>query len=332
MKIRYQALALALLVPLMGGAGCNDVRAKSAFKDGNKAYREENFKKSIESYQRAVDLKPDMAEAHFYLGSAHQAMFRPGKETPENKAHLDTAIAEYKKSLEVNSGASENLKKVRANSLAALTGIYSEDPYKSFDEALSYAKQLVQENPNDPKNLFAMANLYEKFGKIDEAEETYRRVVEVNPNDAKACAALAGFYNKPLWDSKSKFELAISTLEKCATIDPNDPSGWYKVAVFYWDKAYRDPLLNDEAKDSYADKGLEAADKALSVKPDYVDGLVYKGLLLRVKAQVTNNPRMRLQYLDQAQTLAKQAKQLRTEQAAASTPAAAASAAPTPGG
>lgn len=321
MKIRYQALALALLVPLIGGAGCNDVRAKSAFKDGNKAYREENFRKSIESYQRAVDLKPDMAEARFYLGSAHQAMYRPGKETPDNKAHLDTAIAEFKKSLEVNGGTTDNLKKVRANTLAALTGIYSDDPYKSFDDALAYAKQLVQENPNDPKNLFAMANLYEKFGKIDEAEGTYRRVVEVNPNDAKGCAALAGFYNKPLWDNRSKFDLAISTLEKCATIDPNDPSGWYKVAVFYWDKAYRDPLLNDRDKDAFADKGLEAVDKALATKPDYVDGLVYKGLLLRVKAQVTNNQQQRLQYLDQAQTLAKQAKQLRTEQAAAPTPA-----------
>lgn len=330
MKIRYQALALALLVPLLGGAGCNDVRAKSAFKDGNKAYREENFKKAAEHYQRAVDLKPDMAEAHFYLGSAQQAMFRPGKETPDNKAHLDTAIAEFKKSLEVNNDATENLKKVHANALAALTGIYAEEPYKSFDEALSYAKQLVQANPNEPKNLFAMANLYEKFGKIDEAEETYRRVVEVNPNDAKACAALAGFYNKPLWDNKSKFELAIATLEKCATIDPNDPSGWYKVAVFYWDKAYRDPLLNDQAKDAYADKGLEAVDKALATKPDYVDGLVYKGLLLRVKAQVTNNTGQRQQYLEQAQTLAKQAKQLRTEQAATSKPSAA-SASPAPG-
>ena len=84
-------------------------------------------------------------------------------------------------------------------------------------------------------------------------------------------------------------------------------------------------------KDAYADKGLEAVDKALATKPDYVDGLVYKGLLLRVKAQVTNNLRLRQQYLDQAQTLAKQAKQLRTEQASAATPASAASASPAPG-
>jgi tetratricopeptide (TPR) repeat protein len=319
MKIRRQALVLFLLAPLLA-AGCSRVRAKSAFKDGNKAYKEENFKKAIESYERAIALDPGMAEAMFYLGSAHQAMYRPGKETPDNKAHLDDAIKQFKASIEANNGATENLKKVKFNTLAALTGIYSDAPYKDFDQALSYAEQLVKENPTDPKNLFAMANLYEKFDKVDKAEETYKKAVEVNANDPKACAALAGYYNKPLWDGKSRFEDAITTLQRCATIDPNDATGFYKVAVFYWDKAFRDPMLNDKQKDSYADKGLEAVDKALSIKPDYVDGLVYKGLLLRVKAQVTNNPRLRAEYLDTATTLAKQAKELRSQQGPAAKP------------
>jgi tetratricopeptide (TPR) repeat protein len=319
MTIRKATLALILLVPL-AAAGCARVQAKSAFRDGNKAYKEENYKKAIQLYEHALELDPSMAEARFYLGSSHQAMFRPGKETADNKAHLQAAVDAYKASLEANSGATENLKKVKANALAALTGIYAEDPFKSYDEALKYAEQLVQENPNDPKNLFAMANLFEKFEKVDRAEETYKKVVEVNLQDPKACGALAGFYNKPLWDGKSRFDQAIETLQRCATIAPNDPQGFYKVSVFFWDKAYRDPILSDKQKDEYADKGLEAVDKALAIKPDYVDGLVYKGLLLRVKAQVTTNQRLRQQYLDQAQTLAKQAKELRLLQAEQAAP------------
>ena len=315
-----KTLALLLLFTV-ASTGCARVRAKSAFRDGNKAYKEENYKKAVGFYEKAVELDPSMAEALFYLGSAHQALFRPGKEALDNKAHLDTAIDDFKKSLDANTGSSPSLKAVKANTLAALTGMYSEEPFKNYDEALKYADQLVQENPNDPKNLFAMANLFEKFEKVDRAEETYRKVVEVNAKDAKACGALAGFYNKPLWDGKSKFDQAIETLQRCATIDPSDPQGFYKVSVFYWDKAYRDPLLNDKQKDEYADKGLESVDKALAIKPDYVDGLVYKGLLLRVKAQVTNNPKLRQQYLDQAQTLAKQAKELRLQQAEQAAPA-----------
>ncbi len=320
---RTRILALFLVLPLLIG-GCGRLRAKQAFRDGNKAYKEENFKKARDYYQRAVELDPDFSEAHFYLGSCWQSMYRPGKETDENKQNLERAIEAYKKAIEVNQGTTPNLRSVKQNALAALTGIYADEPYRNFDEALKNAQQLVQENQNDPKNLFAMANLYEKFEHVADAETAYMKVVELNPNDAKGCAALAGFYNKPLWEGRSRFEDAITTLERCATLDSNDPTGFYKVAVFYWDKSFRDPMLDDQQKDVYADKGLEAVDKALGIKPDYVDGLVYKGLLLRVKAQVTSNQRLRQQYLDQAQTRAKQAKELRLQQAA--------EAAPTPAG
>jgi tetratricopeptide (TPR) repeat protein len=316
---RTRLVLLAVVVSLVGG-GCTRLLAKQAFRDGNKAYKEENYKKAREFYERAVELNPRFAEAFFYLGSCWQSMYRPGKETEENRQNLESAVDAFKKAIEVNDGSTPNLKTVKQNALAALTGIYADEPYKDFEQALDYAKQLVQENPNEPKNLFAMANLYEKFEHVVEAEEAYQKVVELNPNDAKACAALAGFYNKPLWEGRSRFDDAISTLERCASLDPDDATGFYKVAVFYWDKAFRDPLLNDKQKDEFADKGLEAVDKALGIKPDYVDGLVYKGLLLRVKAQVTPNQRLRTQYLDQAQTLAKQAKELRLQQAAEAAP------------
>ena len=136
MKMRYAALALLAPIAL---AGCSKVGSRSAFQDGNKAYKEENFKKAITSYQKALDYDPNMAEARFYLGSSYQALYRPGKETPENKANLDQAIEAYKAALEENKADTPNLKAVKANTLAALTGIYSEDPYKNYDEALSVA-------------------------------------------------------------------------------------------------------------------------------------------------------------------------------------------------
>jgi tetratricopeptide (TPR) repeat protein len=320
MKMRSRALMLTLVAPILLTAGCNTVRAKSAFKDGNKAYKEEKFKQAIESYQHALDLAPNMAEAMFYLGSSHQNLYRPGKDNPENREHLDDAVKWYKACVEADTGETDQLKAVKLNALAALTAIYAEPPYKNYDDAIGYAQQLSKENPDDPKYNFALANLYEKFDKVDKAEETYKKVAEQNPSDAKACAALAGFYNKPLWDGRSRFDDAINTLQQCAVIDAQDPTGFYKVAVFYWDKAYRDPDIKEKQKDEYADKGLEYVGKALALKPDYVDALVYKGLLLRVKAVVTTNLRTRQQYLDEAAMLAKQAKELRAQQSAASAP------------
>jgi tetratricopeptide (TPR) repeat protein len=216
---------------------------------------------------------------------------------------------------------------VKINTLGALTAIYSDDPYKDLATAEKYAQQLVADNPNDAKNLYAMANLYEKFGKIQEAEDLYKKIAEMNPNDPKACGALAAFYNKPLWEGRSKFDQAIQTLERCASLAPDDASGYQKIASFYWDKAYRDPLLSDDFKDQYADKGLENVDKALKIKPDYFEAIIYKGLLYRVKAGVTKNPRQRQQFLDEAATLQKKGLELRKQQQQEQASAAAAAAA-----
>jgi tetratricopeptide (TPR) repeat protein len=314
MKSRLCVVALSALALAVSGVGCARIQAKVAFKEGNRLYKEENFRKAIDEYKRAIELDPNMAEAYFYMGSSNQALYRPGKEGEDNKARLDAAIEAYKASLEKNTGGTENLRKVKLSTLSALTGIYSEDPYKDFDQAFGYAQQLVQDEPTNPRNLFAMANLYEKFEKVAEAEQSYQKAFEVNPQDVKSCNALAAFYNKPLWEGKSKFDDSIATLEKCAALEPNDPAGYYRIAQFFWDKAYRDPLLDDAQKDAYADKGLAEVDKALQMKPDHVDAIVYKGLLFRVKAQVSRNPRLRMQYLDQAQTLQKQALELKKEQ------------------
>jgi tetratricopeptide (TPR) repeat protein len=330
MKTQHRLISLLLVLPLLCGIGCSQVRAKAAFKDANKLYKEENFRRAIEKYERAIALDPEMAEAYCYLGSAHQALFRPGKEGDENKQQLEQAIQNYLKSLEVNKGSTENLKKVRVIALGALTSIYSEPPYQDFEKALSYAQQLTKDNPDDTKNLYAIANLYEKFGKVDDAEKTYKRITELHAADAKACAALAGFYNKALWDDqgavydeattkggrRAKFDLAIETLQRCATLDPKDPTGYLKVATFYWDKAYRDPLVTEAQKAAYADKGMEAVDKAIGIKPDYWEAILYKGLLNRVKAQMAKNPKERAQFLEQAAALQKQAMDLKKSQQA----------------
>jgi tetratricopeptide (TPR) repeat protein len=334
MKMPSRALALLLLVPFLA-AGCTQVQAKQAFKDGNKAYKEEDFKKAILKYGAAVEHDPNFAEAWFYLGSAHNAMYRPGKPDPENVARLEEAIRAYEKSLEVNTGVTENQKKVKLNTLAALTSIYSDEPKRDYDTAYKYAEQLVAENPNDAKNLYAMANLYEKFEKVDDAERMYKQIADSNPSDPKACGALAGFYNKPLWKdesgaARSKFDEAVTMLDRGAQLAPDDPSGYQTVATFYWDKAYRDPLLTDEQKLAFAQKGLDAVDKALALKPDYFEAVIFKGLLMREKAKATSNPRLRQQYLDEAVALAKQGQDLRKEAEAASAAAAAAAAAAPP--
>jgi tetratricopeptide (TPR) repeat protein len=321
MKFRNTVCALALVASPLVVAGCSSVKARAAFQDANKLYKLEKYKEALVLYQRAVTLDPDFAEAHFYLANAHQALYRPGKPSPENTAHLETALSEYLEALARNKAKSPGLQGVRRNTLVALVQIFSEEPKKDYEKARGYAEDLVRDTPDAPESLFAIAALYEKFQKISEAEVSYKRAFELNPQNVRACGALAAFYNKPNWNTHSRFDDAIATLEKCAGLAPNDPVGYYKLSTFYWDKAYRDTEISEAQKLNYAEAGLKAADRALTLQPDYCDALIYKGLLLRVKAQVTANPRLREKLVDEAEAVRKLAVECKKTVAESASPA-----------
>jgi TonB family protein len=82
--------------------------------------------------------------------------------------------------------------------------------------------------------------------------------------------------------------------------DPNNPDVQLTIASMYWDEAYRDSRLTDAQKDQYADLGLEHVRRALEIKPNLIDAMVYEGLLLRIKAMVATDTAKRSEYLAEA--------------------------------
>ena len=92
-------------------------------------------------------------------------------------------------------------------------------------------------------------------------------------------------------------------LEECVALTPTDPAGYQKIATFYWEKGYRDSSLSNDQRDQLADKGLIAANKALELDPTYSASMIYKGLLLRLKASTTADPAKRRELLEEAVAL-----------------------------
>ena len=81
----------------------------------------------------------------------------------------------------------------------------------------------------------ALAKLYEDSGRYDDAEAQYNKASEVKPNDPTVLAGMAGYYNR-----QGDFPKTIDALEKAAALEPNNPEGYHRVAIFYWDKAEQD--------------------------------------------------------------------------------------------
>jgi len=127
-----------------------------------------------------------------------------------------------------------------------------------------------------------MANLHEGFSRYELAEAAYARAWQLNPGTPEPVARWPRSTTRPCGTAGAARVPRGSTRQpgssNSAPRSRRRPDGYYKVATFYWDKAYRDPMLTDQQKDAYADKGLEAVGRALELKRDYIDAIVYKGL------------------------------------------------------
>ena len=65
------------------------------------------------------------------------------------------------------------------------------------------------------------------------------------------------------------------------------------------------------------DARLDAVDKAISLKGDYMEALVYKNLLLRLQANLEKNPARQQALLREADEFRNRAEELRKQKAAA---------------
>jgi tetratricopeptide (TPR) repeat protein len=141
-------------------------------------------------------------------------------------------------------------------------------------------------------------------GHAADLEARLREGIRVNPKDGKACGVLVSFLYQY---GRAMFEEAIAGWERCAQLGAPDAGTHLLFASGYWDRAFHDPTFDDRLKERYADSGLAEVERALALKPESLDGLVYKGLFLRIKGLVAADAAKRPAYLAEATRLEKQA-------------------------
>ena len=124
----------------------------------------------------------------------------------------------------------------------------------------------------------ALAKLYEDAGRYDDAEAQLAQGQRGQAERPGRPASLAGYYNR-----QGDFAKTIEALEQAAALEPNNPEGYHRVAVFYWDKTPRRlPPLEARRSATTSRRGWPE-DKALSLNPDYMEAMTYKNILLRLR-------------------------------------------------
>jgi TonB family protein len=188
----------------------------------------------------------------------------------------------------------------------------AERPATSREQELQTA---TGADPANATNWLELAKLQEARGAIAEAEKTYETALTGTSGSQTVRMSLARFLTR-----NGQFDKAVGILEDAAARNPGDPSGHQLVATYYWEKAQKDVSLTPADKLMYLESGIRATDLALAHRPDYVEALTYKNIMLRMKAGMETDAARRQQLLNEANTLRARAMALATQRSASGVP------------
>ncbi len=149
------------------------------------------------------------------------------------------------------------------------------DNVKMADEALRQFNIVLEQKANDTVAMASIASLYLSQKKWDDAEAEYKKLIAVDPNNKDAYYSI-GFI---AW---SKWYVPYQTARAAANMKPEDPG------------PIKDKKIREELKTQFTgviDDGLKSLDMALQKDPEYVDAMAYENLLIRERADLSEDKR-----------------------------------------
>jgi tetratricopeptide (TPR) repeat protein len=306
------ALAMTAMIGLSSTVACSKVgelKARMTFKEANESYQAKNYPRAAQLYEQTLQNNPDQAQVYFFLGNSYDNLYKPGLNTPDNEANLNKAIQNYQLAADKLTNPEDAKLKVLA--LQYLAAVYGSDKLDDPGKAEPVIQRLIQMDPGNPDNYVRLGTIYEDAGFYPDAEEMLVKAKEVKPSDPNVYNQLAGFYKR-----QDQLDKTIDALEQRAKLEPNNPEAAYMISTYYWDNAQHNVALKDSEKRDNVEKGLAAVDKALQIRPDYMEAMVYKGLLLRTQAPLEKDPAKQQALLKEANLLHDKAEDLRKKKAA----------------
>ncbi len=200
------------------------------------------LKKAELLQRKAIELKPNFAEAHNNLGNILKDL---GK--------LTEAELSQRKAIQLK----PNFVQAHSN-----LGNILRDLGKLEEAEISHRKA-INLQPNYAKAHYNLGNTLRDLGKLKEAEISHRKAIKLQPNYAKAHSNLANILK-----DLGKLNEAEISLRKAIDLSPNEPKSYYNLGN----------ILRDLGKLKEAELSQR---KAIELQPNFADAYANLGLLLR---------------------------------------------------
>ncbi|PWT90930.1 MAG: hypothetical protein C5B55_08950 [Blastocatellia bacterium] len=189
--------ALILLICVLLAAGCHrgthsgtstnsgdvgpksstsDAQAKSLLEKGKQLYRSDQDSEAADAFRQALQLDPDLADAHFRLGLAYEALNKQEEADVEYKK----AVESFKKYLEKNPDDAEAHYDF-GQTYAAL---------HQFSDATREYRQAIKLKKDDSDMYYDLGAALTKLAQYDEAVAAFSKSLELDPDNYRAADAL----------------------------------------------------------------------------------------------------------------------------------------------
>lgn len=179
----------------------------------------------------------------------------------------EQATEHFKKAVELDNNL-QNAKLYLAAAYFAqyIPGVESPDNVQYANLAIEQYNAVLQKDPNNINSIKGIAVLNLQMKKFDDAKKYYHKAIEVDPNDPEA------YYSVGVIDWTQAFQPRTEARNKLG-LRPDEPLKDKKVCA----------KLRDDGS-AVIQEGMDNLNKAIELRPDYDDAMVYLNLLYREKA------------------------------------------------
>ncbi|MCK6547859.1 tetratricopeptide repeat protein [Myxococcota bacterium] len=252
--------------------------ARRTAREGNTLYANADFKGAVHKYREAITLDPETPNVYLNLGFALYNLYRPGSDDEVER----NAAAEASKAFAKHSAIDPKDTKATTFRIKTLLRAAPEDPALA-DEAQALFESMLAKTATDAEARQYLVAVFVEAKRYRQAVLYYTPELEKNPKNIEAMKILA-----IVADKSGLVDEAIHWYRKRAEVTEDKAARAvleYETATYVWNLLHYSPdRTAGVAGLRWADLGIEAAKRAIALKPDYGEAFVYANLLYLARA------------------------------------------------
>jgi tetratricopeptide (TPR) repeat protein len=304
--LRQRTLFFVLTVAALT-SGCTELRGRRRIREGSRLYRQGDYQGARDAFESAAGLVPQLPQAWMGEALSCRQMMTPGATSPVNDRAVDCAL----------SALGEVRRRWPRDSRGEALYIQTLFDADRFPALVALFEERLKKDPSDLAALNGEIQAYSRSNHLEEALGAYQKKAALLPNDAEAQYAVgvfiwqqlfqrgggpdkAGFDprpdpNAPDTDGrkgKGKHKRAADNGAKGRGKGAKGRSGAGAVAAggAADEEPHKTPPpfsvgdITGGQRAALADLGIKYLQRALALRPQYREAMVYLNLLLRQKS------------------------------------------------